>query len=135
MLKLYTIPDTPMKLLLESIYFDFNGKTIKIPAWFAFDWPSIPRYLSFVYKPNDSNILKFSIDHDFLYSTLCEENNRKEADMHYAKDIEPLRTKILSYIGVRIWGRRWYKKDLNYRKYKTKIEYARKALWLNSLTK
>lgn len=121
MLKTTYINDTPMKMLLEDYSFEYLGKTITIPMFFCFDWASYPRYVSFVFSPNDNTTLTQGLKHDWLYSELSEETERKRADRFFSEKLSPLLTRIFAYYGVRLWGRFSWKKDSNYKKYKEQI--------------
>lgn len=129
------IPHTPMKLLLEPHYFDFNNSKLKIPSGFAFDGASIPRIFSFLLKPNDTDSLIAWLEHDFLYSNISWEVKRKDADILFMLKLSPLLTRLFVYIWVRTWGWYSFKRDRNYQKYKIQIEKARKNHKLTSLTK
>ena len=128
-MKTYSIQHTPMKILLEPIYFQYNGVTEKIPAGYAFDWLSIPQIFQNVVNMNSTNNTLASLYHDYFYSLVCNVPiTRKKADMRLLNDIEGL-GRYLIYIGVRLGG--WYswKKDRNYKKYKIQIDKARKQLF------
>lgn len=121
-MRLETIPNTPMKILLEPVYFEFQGQTLKIPVGFAFDWASIPQILNWIIPPNDTNHLQYWLEHDYLYSEVCIEcQDRQDADIHYVKDMKPTLLQWIIYTWVRFWGWLSWKKDVNYKKYKITI--------------
>ena len=127
-MKTYAIKHTPMKVLLEPIYFEYNGVTEKIPAGYAFDGLSIPQIFQNVVNMNSTNNTLASLYHDYFFSLVCDiPITRKQADMRLLNDIEGL-GRYLIYIGVRLGG--WYswKQDRNYKKYKIQIDKARKQL-------
>ena len=128
-MKTYAIKHTPMKVLLEPIYFEYNGVTEKIPAGYAFDGLSIPQIFQNVVNMNSTDNTLASLYHDYFFSLVCYVPiTRKEADMRLLNDVEGL-GRYLIYIGVRLGG--WYswKKDRNYKKYKIQIDKARKQLF------
>lgn len=121
MLKTTYIEDTPMKMLLEDYSFEYYGELITIPMFFCFDGASYPRYVSFLFKPNDNRTLEQGLRHDWLYSELSKETDRKRADKFFASGLSPLLTRVFGYYGVRLWGRFSWKKDSNYKAYKKQI--------------
>ena len=128
-MKTYAIKHTPMKVLLEPIYFEYNGVTEKIPAGYAFDGLSIPQIFQNVVNMNSTNNTLASLYHDYFFSLVCDiPITRKQADMRLLNDIEGL-GRYLIYIGVRLGG--WYswKQDRNYKKYKIQIDKAREQLF------
>lgn len=129
MLNTAYIPWTPMKILLEDYSFEYLGETIIIPIFFCFDWASYPRYVSFLFKPNDNRTLEQGLRHDWLYSERSKETERKRADRFFASGLSPLLTRIFGYYGVRLGGRFSWKKDSNYKKYKQDIEMFKTELY------
>ena len=128
-MKTYAIKHTPMKVLLEPIYFEYNGVTEKIPAGYAFDGLSIPQIFQNVVNMNSTDNTLASLYHDYFFSLVCDiPITRKQADMRLLNDIEGL-GRYLIYIGVRLGG--WYswKQDRNYKKYKIQIDKAREQLF------
>lgn len=127
----YSVPNTPMKILTQPFYFEYDGKTEKIPAWYAYDWLSIPQLFQNVVDMNESNNVVAWLIHDYLYSLACHIIvTRKDADCKLFNDVDGY-GKYAVYIWVRAWW--WYswKKDSNYKKYKKEIEEARRLLKLN----
>lgn len=134
-MKTQSIDYTPMKVLIEPIYFDYKGVTYKIPAWYVYDWLSIPQAFQWVVDMNQTENERYWLIHDWFYSQVCDiPISRKEADIELKDSIKWISGYII-YIWVRIWGKYSWKKDRNYVKYKQQIEQTRKELWLNSLTK
>jgi len=128
-MKTYSIQHTPMKILLDPIYFEYNGVTEKIPAGYAFDWLSIPQIFQNVVNMNSTNNTLASLYHDFFYSLVCDiPITRKKADKRLKSDIKTI-GRWLVYIWVRLVGWRSWKQDRNYKKYKIQIDKARKQLF------
>ena len=128
-MKIFVIPHSPMKMLLEPVYFMFEWETVKIPKGYAFDWASVPRFLSWIYPSNDSDTLQYWLEHDFLYSEVCTVWTRKQKDKHYVRNMRFI-PKIISYVWIRLFGWLSYKKDSNYKEYKETIEVYKLNLWL-----
>ena len=128
-MRVETIPHTPMKILLEPVYFKFGEKTIKIPVGFAFDWASIPQILNWLIPLNDTDHLYWGLQHDYLYSEMCVEcDDRQDADIHYVTDMKPTLVQGLIYSWVRLWGWLSWKKDVNYKKYRITISKHREKV-------
>ena len=128
-MKTYSIRNTPMKILLESVYFGYKDMTLKIPAGYAFDWLSVPQLFQNIVNMNETNNIEFWAIHDYFYSEACIVSiTRKDADKHLWECIWGL-SGLIVYLWVRIWWAFSWKKDRNYKKYKKQIELARK--WLS----
>ena len=131
-MKVWFVPNTPMKILLEPHYYEYEGETIKIEAWYAFDGLSIPRPFQWVVNMKSTKNIKAWLEHDHLYSKLMEgKSSRKGSDIHLKKWVEAgfIRSRMV-YRGVRMfwWGS--YRKDSNYVTYQERIVAYRKYLWL-----
>lgn len=119
-----------MKILLEPHRFSYFGQMLEIEAWFAFDGASVPQFALWLFKPNDNNLLRRALEHDFLYSKCSVDTNRKKADKHFAQEQKPYIVRLLTYLWVRAWGWIGYKRDLNYNKHKVEIDKYRKLNWI-----
>lgn len=121
----YSIPNTPMKILLNPVYFEWGKVLHKIPEWYAFDWLSIPSIFQGIVDMNQTNNIKAWLIHDWMYSDLCQlDITRKLSDKDICDRIW-LPSNILIYIWLRLfWWLSW-RKDSNYRKYKEEIIQAR----------
>jgi hypothetical protein len=132
-LKISFVKNTPMKIVLENFYFDYYGKTLKIPRWYAFDWLSIPRPMQWVVDMNQSNNIISWLIHDYLYSKISWVENRRKIDSHFYYNIRyqnPPVKSALVFIGVYYFGGFSFKKDYNYNKYKKEIISVKKDLWI-----
>jgi len=133
-MKLWLVPNTPIKILLEDYYFNYEGIVVKIPRWYAFDWLSIPNYLQWIVNMNESDNITDWLIHDFCYSLISPRFiTRQWADallFHRLKDTNKKWRAILIYIWVFYFGCFSWKKDYNYKKYKTLINKERKRLWI-----
>lgn len=128
-LKTINIENTPLEMLLEDYYFEYNWKTLKIPAHFVSDNASIPRVFSFLYRKEDKS--KYWI-HDYFYSKAFEKHgnksiSRKDADLKLLFDIKTWERYPI-YYWVRLLGWISWKKDYNYKKYKKAIKFYKKTL-------
>lgn len=131
-MKTYHIEHTPMKILLQDYSFDYFGVNMNIKKWFCFDGASVPRLLSFIFKPNDTDTLIAAMIHDYLYSKLSWVINRKESDIYFMWKLPWIFTRLFAYIWVRLWGWLSFKKDTNYKKYKEIIKIYREVLINNN---
>lgn len=126
------IENTPLRVTLEPVYFQSikitttrtsDTYTLKVPPFFFYDSASIPRIIKFL---DDNTHEQAYLIHDFLYSKLSDTQGvvftRKQADLQLFNDLCGWERYII-YAWVRLFG--WYswKKDYNYNKYKTQIEW------------
>ena len=105
-------PETGKWVLLEPFTFyrwnKNSGKWITIPAWFEFDWASIPRPFWFLWHPMWIDTLIAALVHDYLYS--IQTLTREEADDLFNEimlicEVETLK-RMLFYLWVRVGG--WF---------------------------
>lgn len=135
MIKVALIPNTPMKIVLEDYYFQYEGRTHKIPTWFAYDGASIPRFVNFLADRNHNDITIQGAIHDFLYSKASNLYWRYKMDRHMKENIDWF-SQYPIYLWIRSLWWNSYKEDRNYHKYHKEIKEARKDLWFNlSITK
>lgn len=81
------------------------NECIIIPAWFEFDWASIPRLFWVIWHPMWIDTLIAALIHDYIYSN--HSMTRKEADELFNEvmiicEVKTIK-RILYYIGVRVW--------------------------------
>ena len=131
-MKVHYIKHTPMKILLEPVYFQYFWKTLRIPSGFCFDGASVPSFLSWIFPINSSDYLQWALEHDFLYSQICSENNRRLADKHYVAKMKPFFRKKIVYFVLWLFGKFSYKEDDNYNRYAYAIQQIRADLWFNT---
>ena len=136
MLKTGWIPNTPMKILLEPYYFNLYGNTIKIPAWYAYDWLSIPRPLQWLVDMNETQNQEAGLSHDFLYSKLSGICSKHKSDYYLRDNVKTSEKKsTIIFLWVYYFWDSSYKTDTNYKKYEKQIKEMREELWFNiSLT-
>jgi len=129
-MKVVFIENTPMKILLEPYYFSINGKSYKIPQWYAFDGLSIPRPCQWLVDMNDTENIEAGLEHDFWYSKIS--GIQKEIiDKHLLQRTRRNNGKraVLVYLWVYFFGFLSYQKDSNYKKYEKEIKQKREELW------
>lgn len=136
MLKTAFIPNTPIKIVLEDYYLTYNGIAYKIPAWYAFDWLSIPRVFQWVVDMNMTDNIAIGCLHDYFYSQLSGKNKRfsDEVLLNMLGEYNAWWRCCIVYLWVHFFGFTAYRKDSNYDKYRFEIHEARKQLWLKNLT-
>jgi len=129
-MKIELVENSPMKVLLEDYYFEYQGKTVKIPMWYAFDGLSIPRPLQWLVDMNYTENIKAWVEHDFLYSKLSEHiSNRDGSDAHLYRNVKASKTRaVLVYLGVYFFGKPSYRTDSNFEIYKKQIQSYREAM-------
>lgn len=81
---------------------------VHIPAGFATDFASIPRFLWRIISPTDREIGKPAVVHDYLYRTPTVAITREQADRELMLAMEcvgaPWWKRKLVYAGVRLGG-------------------------------
>ena len=100
-------PDGKSITLLEDIWFDYQGRHIRIPAGYRSDGASVPRvFWPMLSADVDPVTMEPSVIHDFLYDQHI--GTRLEADRYYLAQLilrgYPLWKCSLTYIGVRAGG-------------------------------
>ena len=74
------ILDNNYYLTLEEYYFNYRGKTYKVPKSFYWDGGSLPRMFWFISHPVMKPYVEAFLEHDFFYSNKWPNISRKEAD-------------------------------------------------------
>ncbi|MBX2810666.1 MAG: DUF1353 domain-containing protein [Myxococcales bacterium] len=124
--KKYTIRSAPPRFtalpeshefeLIDDFYFKIESPSHtsehRIPKGFSFDSASIPRpFWSIVYGPYHPHVVRASLIHDYFYYT--HTISRKEADDTFIQvlyaDHVPTPRAILMWLGVRLFGRRYWR--------------------------
>ena len=95
------------------LQFKWSGNTIIIPAWFIFNWASIPRIFWVFFTPMDTDTIIASAVHDFLYEKKLF--TRKKSDEIYYEVMTVCNTPSLKKVLQFLWLRLWWGYVWNYK--------------------
>ena len=89
------------------------GESITVPAWFVFDWASVPMVFGMFIQRVEPKTISSACLHDYLYTEWRRYTLKKTDRIFYESLLVSWVNKIkatLMYIWVRLWGRYyWYK--------------------------
>lgn len=90
--------------------YEWSDEVITVPAWYEFDWASIPRLLwTLVGHPMDTMVIRAALVHDYMYTNMKYQGRKKADDTFLeAMLVSGVRKSkaIIYWLWVRLWG--WY---------------------------
>lgn len=90
------------------VWTEDSNDRIQVPAWYEFDWASVPRRLwTLVGHPMDTKVIRSALIHDYIYTDQRYRGRKQADDIFYeamvVSGVDKYRA-LIYYRGVRIWG-------------------------------
>lgn len=107
--KISPLPNKRQWILLEDFTYDLwfkgNKRRIKIPAWFIFNWASIPRIFHIVSTPMSNDTIIAALVHDYLFYT--KQYSLSKSDDIFNEVMEVCWVNKIKRVLLYLWLKMW----------------------------